>query len=557
MITDRSSTSRSSTSRSQTDRTNPSAADPGVDAPGAPWRALDPRTIAVHCGWMAAPLASLGLTALATGGHLGNRAWITLAIIAASFAVVTLTGLIGWSRTRYRVTADSFELRTGLFTRSLRTIPLHRVRNVDLTAGPVHRLFGLVVLRAGTTGATGSRDGLTLEALARPDAERLRAELLARTGAGDAADEPVLSTGDPRWLRYAPLTFWVFGGVFAAVGAVWRVLDGLGVQPWRIGPVRRAFEDFGNSFLWVTIPLALLAVVAVGSVGAVAVCAENWWRYRLEWADAGTLRVRRGLLTTRSVSIERARLRGAVLREPMLLRAGGGATVRAVASGLGNREENRGRSTVLPPAPRATALRVLTGLLARPGTPPGTPRGRHARPAASVPLVPVPDAPVGEALFDRPELTRHPRAALRRRVVRGMVWVVAPVTAALAVLGALLTPVLLYCAGGFLLVATPVVYALARDAYRALGHGLVGGQDGHLLIRSGTFSRDTVALDRRAVLAWTFTDSPMSRRAEVTTLTAAVAAGEDGYRIPDMAAGEAAAFAHAAAPGILDEFLVR
>ncbi|MES4906414.1 PH domain-containing protein [Streptomyces sp. NPDC000395] len=517
---------------------------PVADALGARWRSLDPRTIAVHCSWMAAPLGSLALTALATGGRLGKRAWITLAIVAASFAVVTVAGLIGWSRTRYRVTADSFELRSGLFIRRTRTIPLHRVRNVDLTAGPVQRIFGLVVLRAGTTGANGSHDGLTLEALTRPAAERLRAELLARAGSGDATAEPVLSTGDPRWLRYAPFTFWVFGGVFAVVGAVWRVLDGLGVQPWHIGPVRRAFEDFGNSVLWVTIPLALLAVAAMGTVGAVAVYAENWWRYRLEWADAGTLRVRRGLLTTRSVSIERARLRGAVLREPMLLRAAGGAAVRAVASGLGNREENRTRSTVLPPAPRAEALRVLTGILTRPGAP----RGRGARPA---------HAALGEALFDRPELTRHPRAALRRRIVRGMVWAVAPVTAALAVLGALLTPVLLYCAGGFLLVATPVVYALARDAYRALGHGLTGGQDGHLLIRSGTFSRDTVALDRRAVLAWTFTDSPMSRRAGVTTVTAAVAAGEDGYRIPDMAAGEAAAFAHAAAPGILDEFLVR
>ncbi|WP_435861893.1 PH domain-containing protein [Streptomyces sparsogenes] len=516
-------------------RDDVSGADAGRDGTDVPWRALDPRTIAVHCGWMAAPLASLALTALATGGHLGDRAWITLAVIAASFACVTVAGLIGWSRTRYRVTADSFELRSGLFVRRLRAIPLHRVRNVDLSANPVQRLFGLVVLRAGTTGATGGRDGLTLEALTRPAAERLRAELLARAGGGDAADEPVLATGDPRWLRYAPLTFWVFGGVFAAVGAVWRVLDDLGVQPWHIGIVRRAFEQFGHSALWLTVPLALLAVTAVGSVGALAVYAENWWRYRLEWADAGTLRVRRGLLTTRSVSIERARLRGAVLREPMLLRAAGGATVRAVAGGLGDSEENRARSTVLPPAPRAEALRVLAGVLAPPGV-----------------------APVGEALFDRPELVRHPRAALRRRFARGMGWVVAPVTAALVVLGALLSlPVLLYCAGGFLLLATPVAYALARDAYRALGHGLPDGPDGHLLIRSGTFSRDTVALVRTAVLAWTFTDTPMARRAGVTTATAAVAAGEDGYRIPDMAAGEAAAFAHAATPGILDEFLAR
>ncbi|KOG86241.1 hypothetical protein ADK38_32160, partial [Streptomyces varsoviensis] len=83
------------------------------------------------------------------------RAWITLGAIAAVFAAVTAAGLITYRRTRYRVTADSFELRTGLFTRRQRAVPLHRVRNVDLTANPVQRLFGVTVLRAGTAGSGG------------------------------------------------------------------------------------------------------------------------------------------------------------------------------------------------------------------------------------------------------------------------------------------------------------------------------------------------------------------------------------------------------------------
>ncbi|MEH6379798.1 PH domain-containing protein, partial [Streptomyces sp. KLMMK] len=312
------------------------------------WRTLDPRTIAVHCTWLGAPLGSLALTALATDGRFDTRAWITLAVIGAVFAAITASGVVTWRRTRYRVTADAVELRTGLFTRSVRAIPLHRVRNVDITANAVQRVLGLAVLRAGTGGG-GSGGEISLEALARPEAVRLRAELLARSGAG-RADDPVLATADLRRLRYAPLTFWVVGGVFAAAGGVWRILDGIGIEPWRIGFVRRAFEDFGHSFLWVTVPLALLAITVLGAVGAVALYAEQWWDYRLEWTDAATLRVRRGLFTTRSVSIERARLRGVTLREPLLLRAGGGASVRAVAGGLGTKEENRSRSVVLPPA---------------------------------------------------------------------------------------------------------------------------------------------------------------------------------------------------------------
>ncbi|MEU8680019.1 PH domain-containing protein [Streptomyces sp. NPDC048611] len=501
-----------------------------------PWRRLDPRTLLVHCGWMAAPLGSLTLTALATEGRITTRAWVTLAAIAASFAVVTTIGLIRWARTEFRITtaphrdgpgggSPTLDVRSGLLTRRLRSVPLHRIRTVDLTATPVHRLLGVTVLRAGTAGSGDGGSELSLEALAAPEAERLRTELLAYADAEAVANDPVVARISWRWLRYAPLTFWVIGGVFVVAGGIYRVLDGIGIEPWKLGIVQRAFTEFGASALWLTIPAALLAVLALGSVGAVVMYVENWWNYCLEWTDARTLRVRRGLLTTRAVTIERARLRGVVLREPLLLRAGGGALVRAVAGGLGDREENRKRSGLLPPAPRAEALRVAGGAL------------RSPFPGSTAPAA----------------LTPHPRIALRRRRVRGLLFAVLPGTAVLAGLGLAFTPVLLHCAWIYAVLTTAMTLWLARDAYRNLGHGVHGP---YLVARSGTFSRDTVALQREAIAAWTFSTSPFTRRAGLVTLTAAVAAGEDGYRIPDLPAAAAAAFATEAAPGILDEFLV-
>lgn len=354
---------------------------PDAAAEETPWRRLDPRTLLVHCGWMAAPFGSLALTALATGGRIDTEAWITLAAITASFAVVTTLGLIRWARTDFRITvpphrdgpggsaSPTFDVRTGLLTRRLRSVPLHRIRTVDLTATPVHRVLGVTVLRAGTAGSGDGRSELSLEALTVPEAERLRAELLAYADAEAVANDPVVARINWRWLRYAPLTFWVIGGVFVVAGAVYRALDGIGIEAWKLGFVQRAFAEFGAGALWLTIPAALLAILALGSVGAVVLYVENWWNYCLEWTDARTLRVRRGLLTTRAVTIERARLRGVALREPLLLRAGGGALVRAVAGGLGNREENRKRSGLLPcGAPRAgTASGGRRPALALPG----------------------------------------------------------------------------------------------------------------------------------------------------------------------------------------------
>ncbi|MBM4792538.1 PH domain-containing protein [Streptomyces sioyaensis] len=523
-------------------------ASQGAGAPAggaAEWRRLDPRTLLVHCGWLAAPLGSLALTALATGGRIPAKAWFTLAALAASFAVVTTIGLIRWARTEFRIAPGSrgdgseggaagsgrgsaaltFDVRSGLLTRRLRSVPLHRIRTVDLTASPLHRLLGVTVLRAGTAGSGDGSKELSLEALAVPEAERLRAELLAYADAEAATNDPVVARINWRWLRYAPLTFWVIGGVFVVAGSAYRVLDGIGIEPWKLGFVQQAFTELGAGALWLTVPAVLLAVLALGSVGAVVLYVENWWNYCLEWTDARTLRVRRGLFTTRAVTLERARLRGVLLREPLLLRAGGGAMVRAVAGGLGNREENRKRSGLLPPAPRTEALRVAGGTLRAP--------------------FPGSGAPVA--------LAPHPRVALRRRRVRGLLFAVLPGTAVLAGLGAAFTPVLLHCAWIYAVLTTALVWWLARDAYRNLGHGVDGP---YLVARSGTFSRDTLALQREAIAAWTFTTSPFTRRAGLVALTAAVAAGEDGYRIPDLAATEAAGFAAAAAPGILEEFLV-
>lgn len=526
--------------------TTPAAPGTGTPAGGTgEWRRLDPRTLLVHCGWLAAPLGSMALTALATGGRITAKAWFTIGALAVSFAVVTTIGLIRWARTEFRIAAPrghdggagdaaggdrasgarTFDVRSGLLTRRLRSVPLHRIRTVDLTASPLHRLLGVTVLRAGTAGSGDGSKELSLEALAVPEAERLRAELLAYADADATANDPVVARISWRWLRYAPLTFWVIGGVFVVAGSAYRVLDGIGIEPWKLGIVRRAFTELGAGALWLTVPAVLLAVLALGSVGAVVLYVENWWNYCLEWTDARTLRVRRGLLTTRAVTIERARMRGVLLREPLLLRAGGGATVRAVAGGLGNREENRKRSGLLPPAPRTEALRVAGGALRAPFPGDGSPAA----------------------------LTPHPRVALRRRRVRGLLFVVLPGTAVLAGLGAAFTPVLLHCAWIYAVVGTVLVLWLARDAYRSLGHGVDGP---YLVARSGTISRDTLALQRDAIAAWTFTTSPFTRRAGLVALTAAVAAGDDGYRIPDLAAEEAPGFAAAAAPGILEEFLV-
>jgi putative membrane protein len=244
----------------------------------------------------------------------------------------------------------------------------------------------------------------------------------------------------------------------------------------------------------------------------VLIFVEAWWGFRLVREPGGTLRIRRGLLTARSVSLEERRLRGVEVVEPLLLRVGRGARTAAVATGLGS---GHGRGVLLPPAPRDEAHRVSGVVLIEDPSP------------------------------TRTALRRHPRVALRRRLARAVL----PVLAGSAVLWFTALPTWVAWATLGLL---PVTVLLAVDAYRNLGHALTSR---YLVTRHGAGMRGTVALQRAGVIGWTVSQSFFQRRAGLVTVTATTAAGGGAYRVIDVQTADGLALAERAVPGLLTPFL--
>jgi len=459
------------------------------------------------------------IVAVIAGGG-GNRPFWVLATLAAVIGV----GVLRWITTRYRLTAERIELTSGLLFRKHRSVPRDRVRTVDVMAKPLHRVFGLSVLRVGTGQHEPGNDGeLALDAVSAAESERLRAMLLDRstadpstmgtlvaagTAAPGAAGVPAVSTAEAApaaeqelaslrwaWLRFAPLTVLGVASVGAVAGGVWQLLAEAGVDIEDVGTVRSLLD-------WLTarpVGIAVLAVVGsllfVGALGALALYVQAWWGYRLTRRPDGTLRVNRGLLTRRSVSLEERRLRGVHVSEPLLLRAGRGARLSAVATGTRGGD----RSSLLPPAPRSEAHRVGAAVL------------REPQPSTLWPL------------------RRHPPAALRRRLIRSVLPAVV-LTAGLAAADGLGTapswPWVLAAA-----VLLPVSVLLGVDRYRNLGHDL---GERHLVVRGGSLVRQTVALRRSGVIGWRVSRSVFQRRAGLATATAVTAAGAGAYPVLDV-----------------------
>ncbi|MGN9839592.1 PH domain-containing protein [Nonomuraea sp. H19] len=514
-------------------------------AVGADWQRLAGRSVG------ASGVKSLALVAPAVGGLLRfliGRDWAIGGIVAASAAVAVLivAGVLVYAvarlrATRWRLTADRLELRSGIAVRQHRSIPRDRVRSVDLRADPVLRVFGLTIVKVGTGERSADGDELTLDPLTRHDAEALRRTLLHGDTAAPVGEGPLVELRWS-WVRYAPLSVWPLTGAAVVLGGTYKALEAIGLK---------GFADQAAEGLWswvtarplLTVPLLLLANAAVGVLGAVLLFAESWGRYRLE-REPGRLRLRRGLLTMRSLTLEERRLRGVEISEPLLLRQGGGARVKAIATGLGKaaQGETEDVSTLTPPLPRAVAFRLATHI---------ADTGAEHHPSGSFPTGAraASGAGVGGA-----GLKAHPVAARRRRVVRALV--TAAVLAAIAWAASWLVPWTWLRAWVWVVpaAALPVGLWLAVESARSLGHALSGR---HLITRKGTAVRHTVALDRTGISGWTVTESFFQRRSGLVTVSATIAAGGGHYDVVDVGRGDGLELAARAVPDLLEPFLDR
>jgi putative membrane protein len=489
--------------------------------PAPEWGRLDARMLVVR------PLHEIigfvpVLVALLVFGT--GDTWRVL-LSAAVIVLLVLRGLFGWLTTRYRITESQVELHSGLISRKRKAVPRDRIRTADLTAKFGHRLFGLSAIRIGTgQHSKGKADGLLLDAVPVPEAERLRVVLLRRgtpehdagSDTEPAEDQGTLIAGlDRSWLRFAPLSVSGLLSIGAVIGVLMNVANEADVRISRIAVVTDVVRWAQETAPALVIVLAVAAVLVLAVLGSLLKYVLQYTGYRLTRQGDQTLRVTRGLLTTRSVSIEEKRLRGVQVGEPMLLRAGRGAKVSAVTTGL---SKEHGGSLLLPPAPRAEAHRVAADVLHLPEPPTAT------------------------------DLIRHPPRALARRLVRA-------IGGALVVEVALLLTVLVWDwplgVAMAWLVALPLAAWLGVDRYRRLGHALT---EVYLVSRTGSLDTKTVALQRDGIIGWRIKRTWFQRRTGLMTVTATTAAGKGAYSVPDIGEAAGVALAVESVPGLVRPF---
>jgi putative membrane protein len=410
----------------------------------------------------------IGLVAGGRSSSLHAIGFGLLGVIAAA-----AIGITRWRATTYRVDDRALHFRSGVFSPDETVVPLERIQAVDTIAGPIQRLFGVTGLHVQTPG--GGEDGdVVLSALSDRAAVDLRAAL------GHADQHVDRHTATVRRRLSLPALL-VTALTAPQLGVLLPVLGGLFglVQNGLLGAGETEVKNI-NSMHEVVIVAAtlLLAAWVLSFLGAVVAFSG----FEVQHAD-GRLRIRRGLLQRRAVSVPAGRIDGVQIVESPLRRPLRLVTLRLEVTSLGGREA--AARTLFPLMHRAEVEPFLETFLpdfAGPLTVDERPPDRARRRYLTVPLLAA--AAVSVALV----------------VALPAAWPVAPV----------------------LLVAT-VLSGL--DAFAAAGVRLHAG-DARVVIRARRRgSRVTLVARRRRLQELEVSRNPLQRRAGLATVSVAVARG--------------------------------
>ncbi len=466
----------------------------------------------------------------ALASPVGARAALVVLVVVGAIGLVLR--ILEWVRFHYSFDGDVFRVDAGVLTRNHRVLDVDRIQQVEVDRRLLPRLLGLAELRIETAGASAEievelRVVTVSEARALDEAIRVgraRANRLAGARAADVDESEALEPRRREVLR-VPLRHVVIASltgarllVFPAVigGAV--ELAGENLEEWFEVAVKqlrvRGWVGYGEIVEGpLTIGLAAAAVVALWLVAAIVVGMLRDANFAIEQVE-DDLHVSRGLLSTRDSVLPLWRIQLVQVHRNWLRSLLGYAAVRVYSAG-GSADADR--RVTIPLLPAASVNSVIRELYPR---------------AAGV-----------------PELTRHPRSAMRRAIFRWLGPAVALVAAVwlppLIWLEPLRAPVL-----GLL----PAGVILGAAEYRQLAHGMteriVASRRGALLV--------TVSLAPLAkVQGATIRANWFQRRLDLATVRVHIAGPGGDVEVLDVGTGDARALQarlieHSAHPALVE-----
>ena len=411
-------------------------------------------------------------------GMVANSLGTSLTAVLGAVLVVRVVGygVAYYRRFEYELTADTFDIRSGVFARRDREIPLRRIQNVDISQNIVQRALGIAEVRLETAGGSSSEAHLKFVSVDR--ANRLQREIsrLSRAdeeGSGEPETFETLFEISDREL-----------GLLAVVSTDLRIIPALFLGASLFAPSAAAMFDaemllYGyQSVIGAVLgPLVTLAGIVLVGLLYGALNATLYYGFTLRGA-ADELRYERGLLQKYSGTIPLSKIQSLTLEENVLARALGYASLEIETAGQSGEGSQGSSQSAIPLATRERVLELTNSIEA-----------------------------VGDVAFERP-----PKRARQRYAVRYAA--VVAVLAGLARLGDAVVglPFAWWLTLGALLLVPPAAHLKWRNRGYAVG-------ENHVLTRNGFWVRQTKIVPYYRVQTVVSSATVFQRRRRLGTVT--------------------------------------
>ena len=411
----------------------------------------------------------VGFGAVASGSNPVSGTGV-LFILAFLLLGVLATGL--WEATyvrryEYELTPDTFDIKSGVFSRREREIPFERIQNVDIAQNVLQRALGIAEVRLETAG--GGSSEATLQYVRRPEAVRLQERISDRkrgtTERDPGASDDVLFELETRELAILGLTSANFQLFASAAVLVSLVAPAVARQ---LSPSARLLLVLG--------PGAAIAVLLVLWIASGLQSVFRYYGFRLLRHDE-ELRYERGLLQRYTGTVPLSKVQTVMVKENVLARSLGYGSLVIETAGYAPGQGNESVESAVPIAERDRVFELVRTI-----------------------------EDVGDITFSRP-----PKRARMRYVVRYSI-VVAVLTGVVGAAHAVTSAIPWWYAVAGLLVLTPIG---AHLKWRNLGYYY---DDGYVVTQSGFWTRKTTIVPYFRVQTVSDSQTIFQRRRRLRTL---------------------------------------
>ncbi len=287
-------------------------------------------------------------------GQGGNSPLFTWWGISLMLSVLLVTGIVNWMRFTWRVEEGELRIEQGLLVRKKRYVPRDRIQAIDISSGPLQRMFGLVRLKVLTAG--GSSPEAKISAISRGDAQAIQDALQVEMRSPETAES------EPQWPVYrisrkrlllAASTAGSFGVALSIVGTVMAQFNQVISEEQMIDFVESWAGGTTVEFWIMFVILAVLAAWLLSVFGTLL----RFSGFTLS-RNGRELYIRRGLFEKKQITIPYHRIQAVRVVEGILRQPFGFAMVYVENAGFG---DEGGKTTVVFPLIRKRELQQFLG----------------------------------------------------------------------------------------------------------------------------------------------------------------------------------------------------